>query len=346
MNHQQAMQRALDLAKKGKGHVAPNPLVGCMIVHDGKIVAEAYHEKFGEAHAEVNAIHVLPDSFNPVGATLYVTLEPCSHFGKTPPCADLIIKTGFKKVVVAVQDPNPKVSGRGIQKLREAGIEVIVGVLEAEAKALNKAFFTFHQKQRPHLILKWAQTGDGFISRLPVPKNNSENKISGAEAHQTVHALRSELIGIMVGKNTVLSDNPHLTTRLVEGKNPIRIVIDKNLEIPSTYNVFSKEAKTIVFNGIKDELHENISLIKLDFEKEILSQMLAKLYQLQIQSILVEGGSTLLQSFIDARLWDEAYVFENPDLKFGHGFNAPVFEKGTDFKMLGKDRLFYPNESL
>ncbi|MEI6022080.1 MAG: bifunctional diaminohydroxyphosphoribosylaminopyrimidine deaminase/5-amino-6-(5-phosphoribosylamino)uracil reductase RibD [Bacteroidota bacterium] len=341
MNHQRAMQRALDLAKKGKGCVAPNPLVGCVIVHDGEIVAEGYHLKFGEAHAEVNAINAMPLQLLTANCTLYVSLEPCSHFGKTPPCADLIISKGFKKVIVAIHDPNPKVSGSGIQKLREAGIEVIVGVLEAEAKALNKAFFTFHKKQRPHIILKWAQTADGFISRIPVPKNNSENKISGAEAHQMVHALRSEVLGIMVGKNTVLSDNPHLTTRLVEGENPIRIVIDKNLDISSTYNVFSNEAKTIVFNGHKDELNENITRIKLNFEKEILSQMLAKLYQLHIQSILIEGGSILLQSFIDANLWDESYIFENPDLKYGQGLKAPVFERGDDFKMLGNDRLFY-----
>lgn len=345
MNHVQAMQRALDFAQKGKGHVAPNPLVGCVIVHEDKIVAEGYHEKFGAAHAEVNAIKALPAQLPTAsrllsGCTLYVTLEPCNHFGKTPPCADLIINKGFKKVVVAVQDPNPKVSGKGIQKLRAAGIEVMVGVLEQEAKALNKTFFTFHQKQRPHIILKWAQTVDGFISKLPIPKNNSENKISGTESHQMAHQLRSEVMGILVGKNTVLNDNPHLTTRLVDGKNPIRIVIDKNLEIPALFNVFSNEAKTLVFNGFKDEVRGHIEWIKLDFDKDIIPQLLLKLYQLEVQSILVEGGSILLQSFIEANLWDEAFVFENPDLKFEKGIKAPVFDRGNDYKLLGND-LFY-----
>jgi len=341
MNDNEVMQSAILLAQKGKGHVAPNPIVGCVIVHDNKIVAEGFHEKFGEAHAEVNAINALPAQLLTAHCQLYVTLEPCSHFGKTPPCADLIIRSGFKKVVVAVQDPNPKVSGKGIQKLREAGIEVIVGVLEQEAKEINEAFFTFHQKQRPHIILKWAQTADGLISRLPVPKNNLENKISGAEAHQLAHQLRSEVMGIMVGKNTVLNDNPHLTTRLVDGKNPIRILLDKHLEIPSSFNIFSKDAKTIVFNGLKNDVKENIEWIKLNFDEDIIPQVLKKLYALQIQSVLVEGGTILLQSFIDANLWDEAYVFENPELKFGEGIKAPVFDKEKDFKLLGKDRYYH-----
>jgi diaminohydroxyphosphoribosylaminopyrimidine deaminase/5-amino-6-(5-phosphoribosylamino)uracil reductase len=341
MNHNEVMQRALTIAKKGIGLVAPNPLVGCVIVHDDKIVAEGYHEKFGEAHAEVNAINTMPGELPTAHCQLYVTLEPCSHFGKTPPCADLIISKGFKKVVVAVQDPYPKVSGQGIQKLKDAGIEVTVGVLEQEAKELNKAFFTFHQKHRPHIILKWAQTVDGFISRWPIPKLKIENKITGIEAHQLAHRLRSEVMGIMVGKNTVLNDDPFLTTRLVEGANPIRLLIDKELEIPASLNVFDLEAKTIVFNGLKDKLKEHIEWIKLDFDKDIIAQILNKLYQMQIHSLLVEGGSILLQSFIDAKLWDEATIFENPDLKFGNGIKAPVLEKGNDYKMLGNDRRYY-----
>ena len=341
MNHQQAMHKALFLAQKGKGHVAPNPLVGCVIMCYDKIIAEGYHENYGGPHAEVNAINALPANLPTADCLLYVALEPCSHFGKTAPCADLIIKKGFKKVVIAIEDPNPKVKGRGIQKLKDAGIEVIVGVLEQEAKELNKAFFIFHQEQRPYVILKWAQTIDGFISRLPIPKSNSDNKISGLEAHQFSHQLRSQVMAIMVGKNTVLNDNPQLTTRLVSGNHPIRVVIDKNLEIQNSFQVFSKESKTLVFNAVKEDEVDNIQRIQLNFNENIISQMLEKLYQMQIHSVLVEGGSILLQSFIDAGIWDEAYVFENPNLSFETGIKAPVFEKGKHFEMVGKDRLFH-----
>lgn len=323
MAHSSFMQHALDLAAKGWPAVAPNPMVGCVIVHENKIIAEGYHQKYGEAHAEVNAIAALPVNADVSGCTLYVTLEPCAHFGKTPPCADLIIKTGFKKVIVCNTDPNPLVSGKGIAKLREAGIEVLTGVLEQEGSKLNKRFFTFHEKKRPYIILKWAQTADGFISKWPVPKERSDNTISTPEHQIKVHEMRASEMAIMVGKNTVMRDNPSLTTRLVPGKNPLRIFIDKKLEVPSTFNIYSEDAETWVFNETREEIKGHIRYIMVDFSSNALKQILTRLYESNIQSLIVEGGSTLLNHFITEGLYDEMSVFTNPDLKFGSGVKAP-----------------------
>jgi diaminohydroxyphosphoribosylaminopyrimidine deaminase/5-amino-6-(5-phosphoribosylamino)uracil reductase len=321
------MQLALNLAQKGRGNVAPNPMVACIIVCNGKIVAEGYHQKYGEAHAEVNAINNLSKEINIADCTLYVTLEPCSHHGKTPPCADLIIGKGFKKVVICNLDPNPLVAGQGIEKLKLAGVDVITGVLEEEGAKLNKYFFTFYSKKRPYFILKWAQTADGFISKWPIPANREEQKISSAEQQIMVHQLRSEVMGIMVGKNTLLNDNPNLTTRLVKGKNPIRIFIDKNLEVPLNFNIYNKEAETIVFNSLKEEVTENIKLIKFNFEENILKQISEKLYKLNIQSVLVEGGAFLLNDFINQKLHDEVIIYINEKLNFGTGIKAPLFNE-------------------
>ncbi|MBA3683112.1 MAG: bifunctional diaminohydroxyphosphoribosylaminopyrimidine deaminase/5-amino-6-(5-phosphoribosylamino)uracil reductase RibD [Bacteroidetes bacterium] len=340
-NHEHYMQIALDLAKKGKGSVEPNPMVGCVIVHNDKVVAQGYHQKFGEAHAEVNAVNNLSKDIDPTECILYVTLEPCSHHGKTPPCVDLVIAKGFKTVVLADFDPNPLVAGKGITKLGEAGVEVIMNVLHKEAGELNKRFFTFYKKKRPFYILKWAQTADGFICRIPLPANKADNKISGEEAQKMVHQMRADEMGIMVGKNTVLVDDPKLTTRLVEGKNPIRIFIDKALEVPTSFNIYNKEAKTLVFNGLKDENKENIEFIKIDFTKNVLEQISQKLYDLKIQSVLVEGGSALLNDFIKQELYDEIFIFENPELYFKNGLMAPkvVFHE-NNFERVGKDKLY------
>ncbi len=340
MNYENYMQLALNLAQKGWPNVAPNPMVGCVIVFGDKVVAEGYHQTYGQAHAEVNAINSLDTKFNPKECILYVTLEPCSHHGKTPPCADLIISKGFKTVVIACKDPNPLVSGKGINKLKEAGIIVIENVLEEEAKSLNKRFFTFFEKERPYFILKWAQTADGFISRLPLPANKAENKITGSQAQKIVHELRASEMGIMVGKNTVLADDPSLTTRLVEGKNPVRIFIDKDLEVPLTFNIYSKEAKTIVFNGVKDEQAANVLFVKLNFEMNALEQIINKLYELKIQSVLVEGGRRLLNDFIQQNIFDEILVFENPNLKFGNGVKAPQMNLIGHFDQVGEDKLY------
>jgi len=340
MSAYEFMQNALSLAKKGWPNVVPNPLVGCVIVHNEKVVAAGYHQNFGGPHAEVNAINNLPSSINPAECTLYVTLEPCCHYGKTPPCTDLIIKSGIKKVIVCNLDPNPLACGKGVEKLKAVGIEVITGVLETEGRGVNKRFFTFFEEKRPYYILKWAQTSDGFISRLPLPKNKEDNKISGVESQKLVHQIRAEEMGIMVGKNTVLTDNPHLTNRLVEGKNPLRMFIDKDLEVPETFNIYNDQAKTIVFNRIKDEVRGNIEFIKLNFELNVLSQISDRLFELNVQSVLVEGGSRLLNDFIQQNIFSEIFIFENPTLKFGSGLKAPNINLVGHFDQVGEDKLY------
>jgi diaminohydroxyphosphoribosylaminopyrimidine deaminase / 5-amino-6-(5-phosphoribosylamino)uracil reductase len=340
MDHEFYMQRALSLAKLGWPSVSPNPMVGCVIVKDNKIVSEGYHQKFGEAHAEVNAILNLPDSISPADCTLYVTLEPCSHFGKTPPCADLILRKGFKNVVVGSKDINPLVSGKGIKKLQDSGVTVIEAVLSDQEKKLNNYFIKFHTNKRPFYILKWAITADGFISKTPLPQNRSENIITGKLAQEYVHQLRAEVMAIFVGKNTILNDNPSLTTRLVVGKNPIRIFIDQKLEVPRNYNVYNKEALTIVFNAKEEKEEGHIRYIKLNFEKELISQINEKLYQLQIQSVLVEGGAILLNQLIQTNNFDQVVVFQNPELYFREGLKGPHFDFGTRYEKVGNDKIF------
>jgi len=348
MNHEYYMQQALTLARMGWPQVAPNPLVGCVIVKGTEIVASGYHEQYGKPHAEVNAISALPGSVSPSDCILYVTLEPCAHHGKTPPCAELIINKGFKTVVTAGRDPNPLVAGKGTEMLKEAGITVITGILEKQARELNKRFMCFFEEKRPYYLLKWAITADGVISKIPPPKNREENWITRREAQEYVHGIRAEVMGIFVGKNTVLYDNPHLTTRLVKGKNPVRIFIDRKLEVPDTFNIYNREAQTIVFNGVKDEQKDHIRWIKLDFDKDVLSQVNEKLYDLQIQSVLVEGGAFLVNEFVKKDLWDEVLVFQNPDLYFNEGLKGPVFALKNSFELVGNDKLFhhFKNEAL
>ncbi len=320
------MLRCIQLAKNGLGTTYPNPLVGSVIVHNHIIIGEGWHYKAGQPHAEVNAINSVENEQLLKEATIYVSLEPCSHYGKTPPCADLIIERGIKKVVVGSLDPNPKVAGRGIKKLMEAGCQVIVGVLENECDGLNKRFFTFHHKKRPYIFLKWAQTVDGFIS----PKNESRKEtkpvwITNEFSRQLVHKMRSDEQTILVGTNTVLQDNPSLTVRDWAGENPTRIVIDRNLKIPQEYSVFDASSKTIVFNEKQTTNSEKLDLEKIDFSKEIPQQICETLFRRNIQSIIVEGGAKTLQSFIDANLWDEAFVF-NGSISFGEGIKAPIFK--------------------
>ncbi len=340
--------RTLTLAQKGLGSVSPNPLVGCVIVQDGVIVAEGYHQKYGEAHAEVNAINNLPKEINPSDCTLYVNLEPCSHHGKTPPCSDLIIKKGFKKVVICNVDTNPLVGGKGIEKLRNAGIEVITGVCEKEGRELNKRFFTFHEKKRPYIILKWAQTADGFISKLPVPASREENKISGEASHKLVHQMRSEEDAILVGKNTVINDNPELTTRIVKGKNPIRVVLAEDLKTNGAYKIYNDAAKTIIFNSSIELSEGNVQWIKLNRNEDYLSKVLQQLFQLGIGSVLVEGGLITLESFINKGLWDEIHVFVNPNLQFKEGIKAPKIDLNTEYQLVGNDRMYtlYSNKTV
>ena len=335
----------LELALKGLGKVAPNPMVGCVITKftDGKevIIAQGFHKRFGEAHAEVNAINSLASDYDFSDCTLYVNLEPCSHQGKTPPCSDLIITKKFKKVVIGNFDTNPVVAGRGIEKLRKAGIQVETGVLEKEGRELNKRFFTFHEKKRPYIILKWAQTNNGFISKIPIPENKNENWITCEESKKTVHEWRSQEQAIMIGTKTAINDNPELTVRLVEGKNPIRVVIDKDLKLEQNLKIFNSASETIVFTGLRKGPQNNIRYFNIDFSKDILKQISDILYSLNISSLIVEGGTTLLQSFINENLWDEVRIFVNPDKNFENGVKAPGFDLNNSYpKKSGTDDLF------
>lgn len=334
------MQRCIELAQKGLGSVAPNPMVGCVIVHDNRIIGEGYHRNFGEAHAEVMAINSVSQIDLLEKATLYVSLEPCAHHGKTPPCVDLILEKRIPKVVIGCRDSYHEVNGKGIQRLQLAGVEVVLGLLETECKTLNKRFFTFHNKKRPYIVLKWAQTRDGYIDRIRSNDSPAQiNRISSEESKTLVHLWRSEEQAILVGKNTVLNDNPELTVRAVSGKNPIRIVLDPKLELSAENKVFNAESPTLVLNLIKDESRENVSLIRL--ESFDLDSILEKLHELQIQSILVEGGAYTLQQFIDRREWDEARVLVG-DTNFGKGLRAPIIPQLADkIETFFSDKIHY-----
>lgn len=311
------MQRALELAQLSRGMVSPNPLVGCVIVHEGNIIGEGRHEKYGEAHAEVNAVASVKDKSVLKNSTVYVNLEPCAHVGKTPPCADMLVQHQVKKVVIANVDSNPLVGGKGIEKLRAAGIEVITGVLEREGRELNKRFFTLMEKQRPYIILKWAQTADGFIAR----ENFDSKWISNEHSRQLVHKWRSEEDAVLVGRSTALHDNPMLTVRDWTGRNPVRIVIDRHLRLPQTLHVFDGTVKTICYNLTTSRETENLLFVKLS-ETDFIPSLVADLYARKIQSVIIEGGTVVFQNFIQAGLWDEARVFTS-DTTFGTGISAP-----------------------
>ena len=308
--HEIFMQRCLDLAVKGIGHVAPNPMVGSVIVHDGIIIGEGYHMQFGQPHAEVNAVRSVPSSLQHLipQSTLYVNLEPCSHYGKTPPCADMIVQHKIPRVVTGSSDPNPQVAGKGIDRLKTAGVEVITGILKNESDFLNRRFMTYHTKHRPYVILKWAESADGFMA----PAEPKQQWLSGKEAKQLVHQWRGEEQAIMVGKRTVEIDDPELTVRLVEGKNPIRLVIDRNLDLPATKKIFSSSGIVHIYNASQKFVDHNIHFDVIDFNQPVLPQVLRSLYTKGVQSIIVEGGPTTLQHFIDQQLWDEARIITAP----------------------------------
>ncbi|MGV8963528.1 MAG: bifunctional diaminohydroxyphosphoribosylaminopyrimidine deaminase/5-amino-6-(5-phosphoribosylamino)uracil reductase RibD [Candidatus Saccharimonadaceae bacterium] len=317
------ISRCLQLAKKGQGATKTNPVVGCLIVHNNTIIGEGYHRKIGEAHAEVNAINSVKNSLLLKESTLYVSLEPCSHYGKTPPCAELIISMSIPRVVVAVTDPNPKVSGKGVQILRDHGVEVFVGVLENEARDLNRAFFINQINKRPYVTLKWAQTKDGFIDNERNDYTKPPLKLSNSITQSIVHKLRTLNMGIMVGTNTALKDNPLLNARKWCGENPVRIVIDRTAKIPYNSHLFSDDVPTIVFTAVVSyPIHKNASSILIDFTDNVNQQILNKLFELNIASVLIEGGSILISSFIESNLWDEAYV-EVADCEIGSGIIAP-----------------------
>ena len=332
------MYRCLQLAENGCGNVSPNPLVGSVIVYNNKIIGEGYHIKAGEAHAEVNAIHSVINKDLLSKSTLYVNLEPCAHFGKTPPCADLIIQHKIPNVIIGCSDPFSKVAGKGIEKLRNAGINVTTGILEEEAIFLNRRFFTFHTKKRPYIILKWAQTIDKLIDRKR-EISEKPSVISNQEAHRLSHLWRSQEDSIMIGTNTAIMDNPNLTTREVFGKNPIRVVLDQHCTLSEKLNLFNDQSQTIVFNNCKETVKDNIEFIKLDFRTKSLQPILNVLYQKNIQSIIVEGGAHLISSFLDQNLWDEVKVFVAPN-HLNNGVKAPQLPFGKTSKIqLGDNNL-------
>lgn len=312
------MKRCLQLAQNGLGYVAPNPLVGAVIVHENKIIGEGFHHAFGQAHAEVEAIQHCKHPELLSQSTLYVNLEPCSHFGKTPPCADLIIANHIPRVVIANKDPFPEVAGRGIEKLKSVGVEVITGIAAHEGEELNRRFFTFHRKKRPYIILKWAQSADGFIDST----TSAPAKISSAETDRLVHEWRTREQAILIGYNTALKDNPKLTARLYPGKNPLRIVWDKNLQLPEYLHLFSDGEPLWVINASKTENRGNTQYIQADTVEDIAN----RLYEHQIQSIIIEGGANTLQRWIDARLWDEARVITG-NMSLGAGVRAPLLSQ-------------------
>lgn len=335
------MKRCLELATLGKGSVSPNPMVGAVIVHKQEIIGEGWHQKYGEAHAEVNAVKDVFSRHENAAellkeSVIYVSLEPCSYHGKTPACSDLIIQHGIPMVVIACLDPNEKVNGLGVKRLEAAGIKVSVGVLEDEAIHLNRRFNTRIQKQRPYIILKWAETADGYFA----PDDSSQHWISGIQAKQLSHRWRSEEDAILVGKNTARIDNPELTTRLWPGKNPKRIVLDKNLELPTDLHLFDQKVETVVLNLKKTELKPNLKYISLESFDYYLAETIAyQLYLLDIQSVIIEGGAQTLDLFIKADLWDEARVFKSKN-SWGKGIPAPVLLKAPSYSQaLGNDSL-------
>jgi len=322
--HKIYMQRCIELAGLGLGMVSPNPMVGAVVVYENKIIGEGYHHKFGEAHAEVNAINQVIGKYPDYAellkqATIYVSLEPCAHYGKTPPCADLIIKHQIPKVVIGCRDPFDQVDGKGIEKLINAGIEVFTGILEKECLWLNRRFFTRVKKQRPYIILKWAQTTDGFFA----PPDDSQFWITGLESKKLVHQWRGEEDAVLIGKNTAKIDNPQLNVRLASARNPKRVVIDRKLELNPSLNIFDQSVETIIFNEIKMDIDGKNKYIALeDFDRFVPQYILFQLYLQDIQSLIIEGGAKTLNSFIEAGLWDEARIFTGKT-NLGSGIKAP-----------------------
>lgn len=339
MNHEKHILRCLYIAKNGIGTTRPNPSVGAVVVLNGEIIGEGFTSPYGGNHAEVNAINAVKDTSQLKEATIYVTLEPCSHFGKTPPCADLIVKHQIKNVVIGCVDSNSLVAGKGIERLKKAGCNVIVGVLEAECKKHHKRFFTVQDKKRPYIILKWAETSNGFIA--PLTKNEAKPVwISNVYSQQLVHKWRAEEHAILVGTNTVIADNPMLNVRSWKGDNPIRVVLDRTLRIPKEAHVFDKTVKTIVFTALEHPVSsENLIFETVDFSKNLAEQVCQVLHKHHIQSVIIEGGLQTLHSFIDAGLWDEARIFVG-ESAFENGVEAPLISgRLVEEVKIKKDRL-------
>ena len=323
--HDVFMQRCLELAAQGAGAVSPNPMVGSVIVVNGRIIGEGYHSKYGGAHAEANAIEDILARVNDAeqllkNSTLYVNLEPCAHFGKRPPCSDLIIRYRIPTVVIGCRDPFEMVNGKGIEKLKDAGVDVIENVLRIESLHLNRRFFTRIKKQRPYIILKWAQTSDGFFA----PENRSEQRwISSDLSRKLVHKWRTQEDAVLVGKNTAMIDDPQLNVREWQGRNPIRIVIDRYLQLPKSLNLFDQSQTTLVFNSLKTDVDQEIKFLELEDFDNLLPELICyQLYLMDIQSLIIEGGKQTLELFIKTGLWDEARIFTS-NQNWGKGLTAP-----------------------
>ena len=319
------MSRCLQLAQYGGGYVAPNPMVGAVLVHNDVIIGEGYHQRYGEAHAEPNAINCVKDKELLKQSTMYVNLEPCSYYGKTPPCADLIVQSGIPRVVIGTLDPNPKVAGSGVEILCKAGVEVVVDVLPEECRELNKRFFIFHEQKRPYVLLKWAQTQDGFMDRIRTNNSVAPLQISNSITSQLTHKMRSENQSILVGANTVLLDNPSLTVRNWSGKNPVRIAIDRLGRIPDTFNLKDGLISTLIFTEQEQVDKPHLQFVKINFGTNCIPSVLNEIYKRNIHSVLVEGGASILNSFIESGLWDEANIEVSPQ-RISEGIAAPVLQ--------------------
>lgn len=348
IQHKLYMKRCLDLAVQGLGFTAPNPLVGSVIVYNNRIIGEGYHRQIGGPHAEVNAVNAVKDKSLLSKSVLYVNLEPCSHTGRTPPCVELIIRSGIPEVVIGTVDPNPLVSGRGIALLEEAGIRVIRGFLEKDCRDLNRRFLTFHESKRPYVVLKWAQSADGFIDVIRGKGATTQPTwISNEISRMLVHKWRSEEQSIMVGTRTAAMDNPRLNVREWPGKSPIRVVIDRNLSLPKDLHVFDNNSRTIVFNALCEYQEGLTKYVKIDYSDSILNQALSYMYDHEIQSVFVEGGRRLIDSFIQEGLWDEARVFTGKVL-FGGGIGAPVIStvKPEEIYIREDKLMLYRNDNM
>lgn len=332
------MARCLELGEKGAGFVSPNPMVGCVIVYNNEIIGEGYHQQFGENHAEVNAINMVKNKNQLIGAALYVNLEPCSHFGKTPPCCELIVKVGISSVIIGSKDNSKKVNGLGIKYLKENNVKVKIGVLKKDCLELNKRFFTYHKKNRPYIILKWAETKDGFMDIVRNGNKKEINWISSDNSKTIVQQWRAHEDAILVGRTTVENDNPKLTVREVEGRNPVRVILDPNLKLDSQHNIFDKSSKTIIANLILEQKKDNIIYLKCN-KKDMILSLLKYLHQIEISSIIVEGGFNTLSSFINNNYWDEARIIIGNKL-FRNGLKSPVINKQWKSKdKIGQDIL-------
>ena len=341
------IRRCIELAECGFGTASPNPMVGAVIVCDGKIIGEGWHRKCGEPHAEVNAVNSVADKSLLKRSTIYVSLEPCAHVGRTPACADMLIREEIPNIVVGSIDPFEKVAGKGIEKLRNAGRNVTLGILRDECDWLNRRFFTFHTKRRPYIILKWAQTADGFIDNIRNDSQTPPLKITDQHFNLLVHKWRTEEDAILVGTRTALLDNPQLTARLWQGRNPVRVCIDNELTIPCSSKIFDSQAKTIVINASRSECDKNIVFCEANFNENIVPQILEILYHNAIQSVIVEGGAQTLNSFISLGLWDEARVFTNRRLRISNGVMAPEFNSCSSKTVVHNDielNYYYHND--